>query len=56
MRRELREMVQKLTQDKTDRQSLGQMLVEIGGQLTRGRLADAATGITRRLDVHLPLV
>ena len=36
LRRELREMVQKLTHDKTDRQSLGQMLIEIGGQLTRG--------------------
>lgn len=36
LRRELREMVEKLTHDKTDRQSLGQMLVEIGGQLIGG--------------------
>lgn len=36
LRRELREMVEKLTYDKADRQSLGQMLVEIGDQLIRG--------------------
>jgi hypothetical protein len=49
LRRELREMVEKLTHDKTDRQSLGQMLVEIGGQLISGgnavSLDDLLTGL-----------
>jgi DNA repair exonuclease SbcCD ATPase subunit len=49
LRAELREMVEKLTDDKTDRRALGQMLIEIGNQLAEGGSAVGLDELLRGL-------
>ena len=39
LRKELRDLVDRLTDEKTDRRSLGQMFIEIGNQLSTGGAA-----------------
>lgn len=52
LRNELRQMVDKLTHDKTDRRSLGQMLVEIGNQLTRSNEAVGLDDLLSSLSIE----